>query len=414
MEDMTVASAAGRRRHRLSPLWTATVTMATWPRQDRWSASALYGLDLARRVLAASAAERATQASQPEAEQSSPAPAPAPLPAAVPSNAFPEPPSTVAASEEIFAQRSPSPSPARAEAPEIDRSRSPTQQGDEAARRRIEMTKKFTQLKAEITEEPVEAEGRRPAGWDHMTSDQRRAAVVARASSRSLEGLDDKAETALFDRMDYNGNGGLSLAEIDKAIIELYPAYNHKPSLLRAYKAADRDGNGFVTRREFKKLLHFLVYFSNLWAKFEEIDGDGDGRLSPEEFSQAAALVGHRMSAEEATAAFVECDSDGGGLILFDEFCVWCAHRHVGGGFVAADERAVDRSAGHAESSQRKNGGGGGGGVRSGRTGSSRQPRAGRTGSSEAQVAITRAGRTRSSRQSPPAPSRQSPESARR
>jgi hypothetical protein len=33
--------------------------------------------------------------------------------------------------------------------------------------------------------------------------------------------------------MDYNGNGGLSLAEIDKAVIELHPAYNHKPSLMR-------------------------------------------------------------------------------------------------------------------------------------------------------------------------------------
>ena len=43
---------------------------------------------------------------------------------------------------------------------------------------------RLTQLKAEITEEPVDAEGRRPAGWDHMASDQRRAAVVARASSR--------------------------------------------------------------------------------------------------------------------------------------------------------------------------------------------------------------------------------------
>ena len=52
-----------------------------------------------------------------------------------------------------------------------------------------------------------------------------------------------------FDRMDVNGNGGLSLAEIDKAIIELYPAFNHKPALMRAYKAADRDDSGFITRR---------------------------------------------------------------------------------------------------------------------------------------------------------------------
>jgi hypothetical protein len=38
------------------------------------------------------------------------------------------------------------------------------------------------------------------------------------------------------------GNGGLSLAEIDKAVLELYPTFNNKPALMRAYKAADRSG----------------------------------------------------------------------------------------------------------------------------------------------------------------------------
>ena len=39
-------------------------------------------------------------------------------------------------------------------------------------------------------------------------------------------------------------------------------------------------------------------------------------------------------------------DGNGGGLVLFDEFCVWCAHKHLGEGFTgAADEAAVDRSA---------------------------------------------------------------------
>jgi hypothetical protein len=44
-----------------------------------------------------------------------------------------------------------------------------------------------------------------------------------------------------------NGNGGLSLAEVDKAIVELFPKYDFKPALMQAFKAADRDGNGFVT-----------------------------------------------------------------------------------------------------------------------------------------------------------------------
>ena len=52
----------------------------------------------------------------------------------------------------------------------------------------------------------------------------------------------------MFAAWDANGNGGLSLAEIDKGVVEEYPEYNHKPSLIRAYRAADKDGNGFITR----------------------------------------------------------------------------------------------------------------------------------------------------------------------
>ena len=131
-----------------------------------------------------------------------------------------------------------------------------------------------------------------------------------------------------FNRMDYNGNGGLSLAEIDKAVIEIWPKFNHKPALMRAYKAADKSGDGFITRNEFKKLLHYLVYFNELWHKFERIDTDGDRRLSREEFGKASALVGHRLSSKEADKEFASMDSDGYGMVLFDEFCAWCARRH--------------------------------------------------------------------------------------
>ena len=100
-----------------------------------------------------------------------------------------------------------------------------------------------------------------------------------------------------------------------------------------------------ITRREFKKLLHYLVYFNDLWHEFEAIDEDGDRRLSLEEFGHVSAVVGHPMSAEEAEAEFEAMDEDGGGFVLFDEFCRWCAHRHLGEDFAAADEHRVDMSA---------------------------------------------------------------------
>src|SRR6185369_14054650 len=45
----------------------------------------------------------------------------------------------------------------------------------------------------------------------------------------------------------YNGNGILSLAEIDRAVVELFPQFaKSKPVILRAYKASDISNVGFV------------------------------------------------------------------------------------------------------------------------------------------------------------------------
>ena len=68
----------------------------------------------------------------------------------------------------------------------------------------------------------------------------------------------------------------MSLAEIEKVVRELYPAFDNKPALLRAYKAADRTGDGFITRKEFRLLLQGLRYFHGVWARFASLDADGD------------------------------------------------------------------------------------------------------------------------------------------
>ena len=68
----------------------------------------------------------------------------------------------------------------------------------------------------------------------------------------------------------------LSLAEIHKVVQELYPAFDNKPALMRAYKAADRTGDGFITRKEFRLLLQGVRYFHSVWARFASLDADGD------------------------------------------------------------------------------------------------------------------------------------------
>ena len=52
----------------------------------------------------------------------------------------------------------------------------------------------------------------------------------------------------LWTRLDFNGNGIVSLAELDKLMVEAYPVLNHKPALMRAFqKTTLRDGDGLTS-----------------------------------------------------------------------------------------------------------------------------------------------------------------------
>merc|ERR1719215_1858440 len=94
--------------------------------------------------------------------------------------------------------------------------------------------------------------------------------------------------------MDFNGNNICSLAEIDKLVVEKYPVLNHKPALMRAYKATIKGGDGddWVQRHEFKALLGNLFYFNKLFWLFENVDGDQDRRMTFAEFKKLLTITG--------------------------------------------------------------------------------------------------------------------------
>lgn len=149
---------------------------------------------------------------------------------------------------------------------------------------------------------------------------------------------DEKKALELFDQVDENASGKLSLAELDKAIIVLYPELNHKAAIMRAYKSADSSGDGFVSRGEFSSFLHYIVYYNNLWGLFEVFDHDGDHRISREEFLRVAPQL---ELDGDANAVFDQIDSDGGGMILFVELCQYMARYKSDWGSEEDDVAAV-------------------------------------------------------------------------
>ncbi|CAF1035226.1 unnamed protein product [Rotaria sp. Silwood1] len=134
----------------------------------------------------------------------------------------------------------------------------------------------------------------------------------------------------LFKRFD-NGNGHLSLAELDRAIIHYYPQFaTNKKAIMQAYKAADTSNNGFIELREFGKIVQLLKHYDELSKIFEELDTNDDHRISFKEFKRGFTLSGEDDSDEESLKQeFDAIDSNDGGYILFDEFCMYMAKKKV-------------------------------------------------------------------------------------
>ncbi|RGB24742.1 hypothetical protein C1646_772653 [Rhizophagus diaphanus] len=123
----------------------------------------------------------------------------------------------------------------------------------------------------------------------------------------------DKAQIKkIFDVFDYNGNGILSLAEIDKAVIELYPHLaKDKPAIMRAYKAADTSQDGFIDFKEFGRLIDLLHYYNELFKIFKKLDIDNDRRIDFGEFKKGHKLIGiNGGSNKELKAKFNEIDTN--------------------------------------------------------------------------------------------------------
>eukprot|EP00928_Gymnodinium_smaydae_P061375 TRINITY_DN45464_c0_g1_i1.p2 TRINITY_DN45464_c0_g1~~TRINITY_DN45464_c0_g1_i1.p2 ORF type:complete len:486 (+),score=169.82 TRINITY_DN45464_c0_g1_i1:105-1562(+) len=162
---------------------------------------------------------------------------------------------------------------------------------------------------------------------------------VARKCLKDFDDLEVKIKDLAKDQeklkkmwhdLDYNGNGKVSLAEIDKFVVTFYPLLNHKPALMRAYKQTIAKGDDdWVEHNEFKALILNLFYFNKLFWLFDKVDEDKDRRLTVDEFKWCLAVCGCNMTEAKARAEFKKVDKNGGGIVLFDEFCQYFAQEQI-------------------------------------------------------------------------------------
>jgi hypothetical protein len=104
---------------------------------------------------------------------------------------------------------------------------------------------------------------------------------------------------------------------------------------MRAWRAADTTGDGWIRATEFHSLLGYLAFFHHRWPLFNKLDEEHDGKIpiaTIKEHCGALGLAsprGSAVAAAEHLFAFAELDPHDKGWVAFEEFCSFAARLHA-------------------------------------------------------------------------------------
>jgi len=144
----------------------------------------------------------------------------------------------------------------------------------------------------------------------------------------------------MFRDFDPNGNGLLSLAEVDKGIrdvLHLDAVFDAKPAIMGAFTAAKASqkssrgkiGDDYIELKEFRFFLLALRQYFEYWVAFKRVDVNHDKRISLIEFMENSKMIEGWVKTPVNEATFNEIDTNKGGYILFDEFALWAMKKQL-------------------------------------------------------------------------------------
>ena len=148
------------------------------------------------------------------------------------------------------------------------------------------------------------------------------------------------ARKKMFRDFDPNGNGVLSLAEVDKAVrdvLKIDELFDAKSAVMRAFQIAKdskpskrgKTGDDYLELREFKYFLLSLRQYFEYWVAFCRVDKSQDKRIELIEFKEAQGTIEQWVGKIDAEEEFKKIDTNNGGFILFDEFCKWAISKNL-------------------------------------------------------------------------------------
>ncbi len=127
----------------------------------------------------------------------------------------------------------------------------------------------------------------------------------------------------VFDMFDVNHDGTVSTEEFGQVLKSLGHDYS-VDELKDMVTSADADGSGTIDLAEFTKLIlrqnENLKVSEQLAEAFSVFDREGNGYISSAELKYALRTVCSDVSEQEANEIVLAGDSNGDGLISYEEF----------------------------------------------------------------------------------------------
>jgi len=139
--------------------------------------------------------------------------------------------------------------------------------------------------------------------------------AVLSMMSDSLSEAELAVLTETFKKIDENGDGNITFAEMKKAL-ENKDMKLSADELSKLMKMADVNGDGVLSYEELKLTCvqrKLIAKEERIWAAFCKLDLDGDGKISTSEIHKV-------LGTEDAKALIDEVDKNGDGEVDYDEF----------------------------------------------------------------------------------------------
>jgi len=126
---------------------------------------------------------------------------------------------------------------------------------------------------------------------------------------------------AVFHQFDKDGDNEISKDDLAKILADLGAAPNNE-DIDKMMEMLNVDKNGYINFGEFLKLLEQTKFSTDeqLMQTFKYFDKDHNGFIDDEELIDLMATVGVKLNKTEAQNMIKQIDTNGNGLIDFDEF----------------------------------------------------------------------------------------------